>query len=61
MSDLMYMATIILKHFRKLIFRKSFVTSFKGFLSIFEMKELGASEAHKTEILDYDVLDVLKI
>ena len=57
----MYMTTIILKHFRKLIFRKSFVTRFKGFLSIFEMNELGVSEADKTEILDYDVLDVLKI
>ena len=57
----MIQGVLAFQDFRKLIFRKSFMTRFKGFLSIFEMKELGVSEAHKTEILDYDVLDVLNI
>jgi hypothetical protein len=30
----------------------------KGFIQFFELEELGASEAHKTEILDYEVLRI---
>ena len=28
----------------------------KDFIQLFEMEELGASETHKTEILDFEVL-----
>ena len=34
------------------------MTRFKGFHSIFWTEELGASEAHKIEILDYEALKI---
>lgn len=50
------MTTIIYKHVRTPIFLS--VLSKKDFIKFFEMEELGASEAHKTEILDYEVIKI---
>ena len=33
----------------------------KDFIQLFEMEELGASETHKTEILDFEVLTFKKL
>ena len=37
---------------------KSDYSGLKNFFQFCEMEELGASETHKTEILDYDVLKI---
>ena len=55
------MTTVISKHFRMSIFRKSFAWKWlglKNFFQFFEMEELGASDAHQTEILDYDIFKI---
>ena len=53
--------TGIFKHFGVPIFMESFVWKWPGlndFFWFFEMDELGASEAHKAEILNYEVLKI---
>ena len=36
------------------------ISDLKDFFWFFEMEELGASEAHKTEVLNYKVLNIYK-
>ena len=52
--------TVILKQFRTPIFMIRFVIRFKWFYSIFWKGGAWASEAHKTEILDYEALKFRK-
>ena len=57
------MTTVISKHFGTSIFMESFALKWSGlkdFFRFFEMEELGASEAQKSEILNYEVLIILK-
>ena len=57
------MTTVILKHFETSIFMESFAEKWPGlkdFFWFFVMEELGASEAHKTEILNYEVFENLE-
>ena len=57
------MTTVISKHFGTSIFIDSFASKWPGlkdFFWFFEMEELGASEAQKNEILNYEALIILK-
>ena len=55
------MTTVVFKYFGKSIVMESLakkLPGLKGFFWFFETEELGASEAHKTEILNYEVLKI---
>ena len=57
------LATLIFKHVGTSIFMVSFAKKGPGskdFFWFFEMEELGASEAQKSEILNYEALKILK-
>ena len=55
------MTTVIFKHFGIWIFMEGFVQKCPGLKDFFwfsEMEELRVFEAHKTEILNYEVLKI---